>query len=210
MSPDPHAHDRIYIALKAKLAEGHYPPGMRIEIQRVADENRSSATPVREVLAQLVGEGLLEAQAQGGFRAAHLDALALASLYRWNGIILGGAFDLIVATNPVPVLKQAALASAVSTAAGGAATIASLFAAIAQASGNEDVSKAVNLVSSRLSFVRLVEPMILKMVPQEISDLLRLASNSHIPALRRRIAAYHRRRIMQSVDFGSVLPRRLD
>ena len=206
MSPDANAHNRIYRALKGRLAAGHYPPGLRLDIQRVADEYRSSATPVREVLMRLVGEGLVEAQVQGGFRAAHLDAPALAGLYSWNAIILGGAFNLIVATETELLPESSALTS-LATAEGCAATIASLFAVIAQASGNEDIVKAVSLVSTRLSFVRLAEPTVLKMVPKEIQGLLRFASCNDLPALRRRIVAYHQRRIMHSNALSSVLPR---
>jgi len=210
MSPDTNAHDRIYAALTARLAAGHYPPGLRLEIQRIADEYRSSATPVREVLARLVGEGLVEAHVQGGFRAARLDALALAGLYQWSAIILGGAFNVIEATNATPLVRPAALTSGAITAANSAAMIASLFSKIAQASRNDEIIKAVGLASARLSFVRIAEPTILKMVPKEIDGLHRFASSTDMPALRRRIVAYHQRRITHSDALISVLPRWID
>ena len=210
MSPDANAHDRIYTALKSRLAAGHYPPGLRLEILRIADEYRSSATPVREVLARLVGEGLVEAHVQGGFRAAHLDASALAGLYQWSAIILGGAFNLIAATNAAPLIRPAASTSGAITAESGAATIASLFSKIAQASQNDEIIKAVILVSTRLSFVRIAEPTVLKMVPKEIYGLQRIASSNDMLTLRRRIVAYHQRRIIHSDALISVLPQWID
>lgn len=210
MSPDANAYDRIYTALKARLAAGRYPPGHRLEIQRVADEYRSSATPVREVMARLVGEGLVEPQIGGGFRAARLDGSSLASLYRWNAILLGATFNLIAATSPALFVGQGAQTPAADTPERAAATIASLFLAIAQASENENIVKAVTLVNTRLSFVRLAEPTVLKMVPQETTSILRSSSNNDTAALRRRIAAYHNRRVVHAETLSSVLPRWID
>jgi hypothetical protein len=135
---------------------------------------------------------------------------SLAGLYRWNAILLSGAFNLIAAQKPASFVGQTTHTSAPDTAECAAATIASLFLTIAQASGNENVITAVTLVNTRLSFVRPVEHTVLKTVPQEITGLLRFASNSDTVALRRRVAAYHQRRIMHSDALVSVLPRWID
>ena len=46
--------------LRERLRTGAYRPGVRITAVDLADELRLSNTPVREALARLAGEGLVE------------------------------------------------------------------------------------------------------------------------------------------------------
>lgn len=68
--------------LRDRLHDGTYPPGARIRAVEVADALRLSATPVREALSRLAGEGVLEERRGQGFFVRALNALDIADLYR--------------------------------------------------------------------------------------------------------------------------------
>lgn len=52
--------EQIYNHLRLKLITGLYPQGSRLSIRRLASELKTSPTPVREAVFQLVREGALE------------------------------------------------------------------------------------------------------------------------------------------------------
>jgi DNA-binding GntR family transcriptional regulator len=51
---------RVHAVLRAKLLDGTFPPGSRLEYKQLAVELGVSTTPVREAAAQLASEGFLE------------------------------------------------------------------------------------------------------------------------------------------------------
>jgi len=55
--------DQVYRWLTASITAGSYAPNDRINIRRLAEELRSSVTPVREAVLRLVAEGVLETTA---------------------------------------------------------------------------------------------------------------------------------------------------
>ena len=68
--------------LRERLRDGGFPPGMRIAATEVADTLKLSATPVREALSRLAGEGLLEDRRGQGFFLRPLSGVDIADLYR--------------------------------------------------------------------------------------------------------------------------------
>jgi len=75
-------------ALRQSVAAGRHAPGRPIVI---ADEARTlnlSATPIREALCWLGGEGLVERGGAGGFFALRLDATALGQRYGFRRLCL--------------------------------------------------------------------------------------------------------------------------
>lgn len=52
--------ERIYSDLRVALMSGHYEPGSRLNIRRLASAYETSQTPVREAIIQLVADGALE------------------------------------------------------------------------------------------------------------------------------------------------------
>lgn len=87
MSPAP-VLERVYRALKAKLREGQYPMGYRLEASRIADELHASITPVRDVLNRLAGERLVQVSPGDGFSVPTLDEATIRDLLGWNGHIV--------------------------------------------------------------------------------------------------------------------------
>src|ERR1700761_5648772 len=73
---------RALSQLRERLRDGAFPPGTRIAATEVADTLKLSATPVREALSRLAGEGLLEDRRGHGFFLRPLSALDIADLYR--------------------------------------------------------------------------------------------------------------------------------
>ncbi|WP_176484676.1 GntR family transcriptional regulator [Sphingomonas spermidinifaciens] len=80
--------ERSYATLKQLLREGRYPPGVRLEASRIAEELGVSMTPVRDVLHRLVGERLVEASAGEGFHVPRLREAALRDLYEWHSALI--------------------------------------------------------------------------------------------------------------------------
>lgn len=66
--------------LRAAIQDGSLPPGTRLVERRLAAQFGTSHIPVREALARLVEEGLVERSPRRSARVAQLDARALAEL----------------------------------------------------------------------------------------------------------------------------------
>src|SRR3546814_9180811 len=80
MGADHGLSERAYAALKLDLVEGELPPG-RVRIPHLVGRYQAGATPVREAMLRLVGEGLLIMPVQGGFEVPALDEIAVRHLY---------------------------------------------------------------------------------------------------------------------------------
>lgn len=59
--------ERVYLALRADLMGGTYPPNQRLGEERLATLYGVSRTPVREALARLVADGLVQRSESGLF-----------------------------------------------------------------------------------------------------------------------------------------------
>lgn len=68
----PALREDVVAILRDRLAGGEIPPGARLSDQAIAEELDISRTPVREALASLAGERLVEAVPNRGFRAPRL------------------------------------------------------------------------------------------------------------------------------------------
>lgn len=65
--------DRAYQRLKQDIIVGHWTPGMRLAVKPLTEHYEIGASPIREALARLVGEGLVLAFGQRGFRVPPID-----------------------------------------------------------------------------------------------------------------------------------------
>lgn len=68
-------------AIRARVRSGALVQGEQLMARELARELRLSATPVREALARLAGEGLIEDRRGAGYFAWRLDAVDLTELY---------------------------------------------------------------------------------------------------------------------------------
>lgn len=72
---------QAYLLLQKKIASGELPAGSLISELAVSKELKSSRTPVREAVSQLLAEGLLEISPGGGIVVTRLTRQAIVDLY---------------------------------------------------------------------------------------------------------------------------------
>jgi len=86
--PTPQSSDGIYQQLRRKILDGTLAPGTKVNILQVARDMGVSATPVREALSQLQGDGLLVAFSNRGFATTEiLDARGVRSLFEFRLLV---------------------------------------------------------------------------------------------------------------------------
>ena len=184
MSPGP-TFDRVYLALKEQLTSGRFAPGDHLEPAALGEQLNASITPVRDALHRLVGERIVEAPRNDGFRVpAPLEA-ELRELYRWNCQLLelairsggrgGGATEAGAAQADPP-------------------DAADLFRRISRMAGNSELEAAIENLNDRLAGLRVSEAQVVEDIDEELAAIWRALETHDLAALRRRVAAYHRRR----------------
>ena len=77
----------ILDALRTVILDGVAPPGTPIPVDTVAAHFGVSRIPVREALKTLVGEGIVDHRANGGYSIARLTAAELVELYLVRGAL---------------------------------------------------------------------------------------------------------------------------
>ena len=73
--------ERVFTELKGRLLAGEFPLGRRLGEERLATALGVSRTPVREALHRLRSEGLVQRDAEGGFRPTAPDVVGMGTLY---------------------------------------------------------------------------------------------------------------------------------
>ena len=63
------AQERVYSGMRERVRRFEIEPGTRLNIAEIAEEYDASSIPVREALARLSAEGLIEHEPQSGFMA---------------------------------------------------------------------------------------------------------------------------------------------
>lgn len=178
--------ERVYGAIKQRIAERAFRPGDRLDPAQLADALNTSVTPVRDALHILTGEGLIETRTGDGFRLPLIDAPALQDLYDWNEEVVGLAIRSWSGP-PRPRNGGPALANVAECAA-------ELFSRAAEASRNIEHVRAVGGLNDRLHPVRFAELTVIDGAEEEVAELIALLAAGEAAALRRAVAAYHRRR----------------
>jgi DNA-binding GntR family transcriptional regulator len=74
-------YQQAYLALRERIATGELAPGMRLDVQTLADELDISRTPVREAIRQLLQDGLLEMERDGRVKVFSPSVNDLAEIY---------------------------------------------------------------------------------------------------------------------------------
>jgi DNA-binding transcriptional MocR family regulator len=96
----------VLAALRQRFREGEWVEGEPLTVSEIATECGVSATPVREALARLAGEGLVEDRRGRGYHARRIDPAELLDLYRAQYILAqvaaAGALRAPVALEPGP------------------------------------------------------------------------------------------------------------
>lgn len=177
--------ERVYLALKAQLAEGMLEAGARLEPAPLGEALHSSITPVRDALYRLVGERLVDAPRNEGFRVPLLTEADLRDLYAWHGLLLGLALrGHALAADPILPPDSADMTEAT----------AAIFAGIAGVADSVEQATAIVALGERLAPFRRAELIVLEGMAAEFDGLASAAAAGDVTVLRRAIRRYHRRR----------------
>jgi DNA-binding GntR family transcriptional regulator len=204
---DPVTQDRIYRGLKTDYLAGLFQSGERLDLQAISDRHRASKTPVREAIHKLMGERLVEPDPQGGFRVALPSAKHLIQIYAWNAHLLVGMVQGIKASHLSLLLDRLGGLESVDDPLRIASRTAAIFLAIAEASGNGEAIMAIAQINDRLLCVRIAGVDTSQKGMTDALRELRTMTNVHVndinKSLRRRIEAYHDRRIDRQRAMGT-------
>jgi hypothetical protein len=192
--------------LRQDLREGVHPPGARLAATEIAEGLGLSATPVREALSRLAGEGLLEDRRGQGFFVRVLTGADVADLWRLSLAQLAMAQD--ARRPPVP---RSGLDSPI-TGAGSeddpVRRVERLFAAWVAEGGGRALGLVHRAVQGQLGQVRRVERVIFRDLGEEAAALAALSPmdrrGERVAALRR----FHRRRIAAAGRLAVLLQAR--
>lgn len=185
--------------LRQQIRRGDLPPGEPLIVMDLAQDLGVSATPVREALAYLAGEGLIDGRRGRvrGYATWRPSAADLTELYRLHQAQVVFALSEAIRrgvrwVGPVNVAGLAAEGE--DPAETFAAASASVFGRMVQMGGGPVAVRAHQALADRLHLFRRQEPTAIADARAELSALAELG---HGPDLTRALRAYHRRRLGQ-------------
>lgn len=180
-------------SLRDQLRDGVFLPGARITATEIADKLRLSPTPVREALARLSGEGLLEDRRGQGVFVRHLMAADIADLYRLS------LAHLLIAQDPRrPQLSRRAAAEGDELTDGPAdpvRDIERLFATWVAEGAGRVLASAHHLLQVQLGPVRRIEPLLVPDLADEARGLEAVRPREAAGDRLHRIRQFHIRRV---------------
>jgi DNA-binding FadR family transcriptional regulator len=155
--------------VRARLREGRYARGDQLMITALAEELGLSATPVREALAWLAGEGLIEDRRGMGYFAWRPDAVDLIQILDLQQTLLNAA--LSYPADPAAAFVPLAQADYVSQ-------WEHAFEHLLARSGNLLLMRLLGGVADRLAPVRRVEARVLSGSEAELAELQALLARN--------------------------------
>lgn len=185
----PQARDPFRLALETirdRAMRGAYSPGGAIVILEEARRLNLSTTPVREALAWLCGEGLLERAPRAGYLAPRLDAALLRDRFwvRLRSVIASLELTADLDIQPTPDGD-----------ADGDRAVRGLFDRLVRATGNRALVETFHRVDAQLRMLGDAEARVFADVEAEALDLIRLEVAGSRRDLSTAIETYHRRRM---------------
>lgn len=200
--------ERVYLTLKEELGSGRFRPGEQLEPAVLSQELVSSITPVRDALHRLVGERLVQAPRNDGFRAPLLTEAALRDLYEWNLQLLLLACRK-AGTPPAVNTRDLEVSGRINDPAELAVAASRLFAAIGGLSSSGEHRRTIEALNDRLRAVRRAEARLFADAAEELESIATALTNGDSRGLRHLLAAYHRareRRVPELLDLLQPSP----
>lgn len=192
---DPPLHERVYKGLKEDYLAGRFVPGKKIDIQDLATRHRSSKTPVREAAFILVGEGLLAHHSDGGFLVPVREPAELAELLAWHMQLMATTLTRLRETAMREALQQSLTLSSIPSPVSVANLASDIFSSLVAATGNRQALIEVRRVNERLHYSRIVDAIDPELAEKELVTIAGVGAANLPKATRRRIEAYHMRKI---------------
>lgn len=176
-------------SLRERLLSGALASGAPVIVQDEAERLRLSTTPVREALARLSGEGLVERAPAGGYVTRRLDAKVASDLYAMHAHYVRIALELNCRALgplrlPAPGFEAGRPVEAVDR----------LFAIIVCSAGNEVLWEAYRRVAGQLDLLRRLESHLFNDLGEEAAGLY-AAWSQEASGFEAASARYHDRRI---------------
>lgn len=158
-------------------------------VQDEAARLRLSTTPIREALAHLSGEGLVERATSGGYIASRFDAAAVGDRYAMQAFHVRMALELITSLQgavrpPPPTREQTTPGHAVQR----------LFGTLVHSAGNEVLREGFQKVGGQLDLLRRHEPRLFDDLEAEAETLYRAYERPSLEGFGEAVFNYHRRR----------------
>lgn len=194
-------HDPYHMALSALsgfAGEGRFGAGMPLVVTTLARELGLSPTPVREALARLAGEGVIDHWPGRGYFAPGLAATDILELYDYHQRLVLWAIDVPVAD--AGQTMDDAGSSVVDR-------LERVFAGAAGRSGNRVLIRAMRLASARLRPVRVVEATVAPVTFDEVGRLEDLAGNEDGTGFREAVIRYHEGRMEAVASISAAIRR---
>ena len=156
----------VLAALRQRLRGGAYVQGEPLTVNDLAIAWGVSATPIREALARLAGEGLLEDRRGRGYFAWRLDVSDLEDLYRSQNALTIAALSSLERCSASRAMAPGAAPLELARPARNRGTDAVEFweaftARVAQEAGHRFLLHAQERLADRLAPARRVEPAVL-------------------------------------------------
>lgn len=183
--------------LRARIRHGELPPGEPLVVLDLARSLNLSATPIREALAYLAGEGLIDGRREKsrGYATWGLTPSDLADLYRLHqNQALFGVSEATRRGTSLSLRAELAREPSASPTALVDATEA-LFGQVARAAGSVAARRAHRTIADRLHFARRFEHKVLGDAPSELIGIAELEAGGSL--LAQALRTYHRRRIAE-------------
>jgi DNA-binding IscR family transcriptional regulator len=181
----------VLASLRARFREGEWVEGEPLTVSDLASGYGVSATPVREALARLAGDGLVEDRRGRGYYARRIDGVELADLYRVQEALVHVALGAGRCGAGSASEHQAAysdyLGDAVKAWEG-------LFEAVLRSANSSFLMNAQRRLADRLAPARRVEPQVLEETAPDFEPLLAAQSRAGWLDLECELAPFFRRR----------------
>lgn len=193
------ARDPYHLAVTALAdfaGEGRFGWGRPLVVTSLAVELGLSPTPVREALARLAGEGVLEHRPGRGYFAPSPTASDIVELYEMHRRLVGWAIDLIPpGARRAPIVAPSALPGE------------AVFAGLVAMAGHEVLNRAYRRTAFQLRPIRRVERDLDPAVDAQMGRHEQLLIRRDLVALRQAIEVYHNERMEAAQRVFAVLRR---
>ncbi|HEX5265105.1 MAG TPA: GntR family transcriptional regulator [Phenylobacterium sp.] len=190
-------------ALREQLRDAAFLPGERIAASELAGRLRLSATPVREALSQLCGEGLLEDRRGQGWFVRALSGVDIADLYRLSLAVQTIAHD--PRRTPPRRAPDAETTTPAPDAADPVQAVERLFADWTAHAGGRTLYAVHQSLQAKLEPVRRAEPLVFADLADEADRLRALGSPTPAGLRLAEIRRFYARRISVADRLASLI-----
>lgn len=188
-------------SLRERIQSGVLAGGRPVIVQDEAERLRLSTTPIREALARLSGEGLVERASSGGYVTLRLDAAAVRDRYAMQAYYVRIALELnleaLGSTGPPQPLRVGEETPATA--------VRRLFSGLVCSAGNALLWDGFQKVGGQLDLFRRLEPRLFPDLGGEAAALFAAYADIAGEAFEEAICRYHRRRMAAAGALAALL-----